>query len=81
MFPMRNLLALFTLAAVGLFATGAVADNPPCKECDPQAQDSSKSHREQIKADRAKYDRENEKVIARPWDAMKAEKPLPVKNN
>jgi hypothetical protein len=78
---MKTLFRLFILAAVGLFTTGAVADNPPCKECDPQGQDSSKSHREQIKADRAKYDRENEKIIARPWDTIKAEKPSSVKNN
>jgi hypothetical protein len=78
---MRTLFRLFFVAAVGAFATGAVADtSSACKDCDPQGQDSSKSHREQIKADRAKYDRENEKIIARPWDGIRDNKPLPEKN-
>jgi hypothetical protein len=42
---------------LAIFATGATADETVCKGCDPQKQESS--HREQIKADRAKYDREN----------------------
>jgi hypothetical protein len=36
------------------------------------------SHREQIKVDRAN-DRESEKLVARPWDAVKDGKPLPAK--
>jgi hypothetical protein len=77
---MKTFFRLFIVAIVGALATGAVADTPACKECDPQGQDNSSSHREQIKADRAKYDRENEKIIARPWDVIKDDKPLPEKN-
>ena len=77
--PMKTLFRLFILTTVGVFTTGAVADTPACKECDPQGQESSSSHREQIKADRAKYDRENQKVIARPWDVIKDDKPPPDK--
>jgi hypothetical protein len=58
---------LLIVAIVGALATGAVADTPARKECAPQGQDNSSSHGEQIKADRAKYDCENEKIIARPW--------------
>jgi hypothetical protein len=76
---MKTFFRLFIVAIVGVLATGAVADTPACKDC-PQGQDSSSSHREQIKADRAKYDRENEKIIARPWDVIKDDKPLPEKN-
>ena len=79
-FLMKTFFRLFILAAVGVLAAGAVADTPACKECDPQGQESTNSHREQIKADRAKYDRENEKIIARPWDVIKDESPLPAKN-
>lgn len=45
----------------------AVAEPAPCAECE-----SSKplTLREQIKADRAKYDRENVKTTTRPWDGM-----------
>jgi hypothetical protein len=78
---MKTFFRLFILAVVGVLATEAVADTPACKECDPQGRDSSSSHREQIKADRAKYDRENEKTIARPWDKIKDNKPLPEKIN
>ena len=78
-FLMKHFFRLFILTAVGVFATGVAADSTACKECDPQAQESSTSHREQIKADRAKYDRENQKVIARPWDVIKDESPLPEK--
>ena len=72
---MKNLSKLFIVAIVGIFATGAVAGEIGCKGCDPQKQENS--HREQIKAERAKYDRENEKATARPWDATKEDKPQP----
>jgi hypothetical protein len=77
---MKTFFRPFIIAIVGVLAGGAVADTSACKECDPQGQDSSSSHREQLKADRAKYDRENEKIIARPWDVIKNDKPLPEKN-
>jgi hypothetical protein len=77
-FLMKTFFRLFILATVGVLAAGAIADTPSCKECDPQGQESSQSHREQIKADRAKYDRENEKIIARPWDVIKNESSLPL---
>lgn len=78
---MRILFRLFFVAALGAFATGALADNSSaCRDCVPHGQDSSISPREQIKAARAKYDRENEKIIARPWDVIKDNKPLPEKN-
>jgi hypothetical protein len=73
---MKNFSKLFIVAILGVTATGVAAE--PCRECAPQKEESS--HREQIKADRAKYDRENEKVIARPWDLIKNEKPPPDKN-
>jgi hypothetical protein len=76
---MKPFFKAFVVAVVGVAATAAAADPPACKECDPQVQDSSKSHREQIKAERDRYDRENEKVIARPWDVTKGDKLLPEK--
>jgi hypothetical protein len=44
----------------GVLATRAVAEPSACKECDLQSQENL--HREQIKADRAKYDLENDKA-------------------
>jgi hypothetical protein len=76
---MKTFFRLFIVPIVSVLATGAVADTPACKDC-PQGQDNPSSHREQIKADRAKYDRENEKIIARPWDVIKDDKSLPEKN-
>jgi|SoimicMinimDraft_3_1059731.scaffolds.fasta_scaffold1163175_1 hypothetical protein len=69
---------LFIFAIFAVIATGATAEETDCKGCDPQTLTSS--HRDQIKADRAKYDRENERVTARPWDVIKDDKPLPDKN-
>lgn len=50
---------LLLVVALGVLATGAAAepsvDPSTCTTCDP-------SHREQIKADRAKYDLENGKA-------------------
>jgi hypothetical protein len=68
---------LFIVAVLGTFASAAAAEPSGCKECDRQKEESS--HREQIKADRAKYDRENEKVTARPWDTSRDDKLLPDK--
>jgi hypothetical protein len=76
---MKSCLKAFVVAVAGVVATGATADPPACKDCDPQVQDGANSHREQIKADRAKYDRENEKIIARPWDLTKGDKLPPEK--
>ena len=75
---MTRISKLFVLAIFAAFAGGVAAGETDCKGCDPQKPEGS--HREQIKTDRAKYDRENEKVTARPWDANKDEKPLPDKN-
>jgi hypothetical protein len=75
---MTNLSKLFIVGIFAVLANGAAAEETGCKGCDPQKQEST--HREQIKADRAKYDRENEKVTARPWDVIKNDKPLPDKN-
>jgi hypothetical protein len=69
---MTNFSKLFIIAILAVTATGAAAEETDCKGCDPQKLESS--HREQIKADRAKYDRENEKVTARPWDVIKGDK-------
>jgi hypothetical protein len=74
---MRSLFRLFIFTAFSVFATLAVADNSSCKDCGSQGQDSSSSHREQLKADRAKYDRENDKIVARPWDVIKNDTSLP----
>jgi hypothetical protein len=68
----------FIIAIVAVYATGLSAAEVDCKGCDPQKLESS--HREQIRIDRAKYDRENEKITARPWDVNKDDKPQPDKN-
>ena len=73
---------LFVVAVLGVLSTGAAADEPACKGCAPQGQESipqgqESTHRDQIKADRAKYDLENEKITARPWDEIKNDK-LPL---
>jgi hypothetical protein len=75
---MTNFSKLFVVFILGVLSSSAGAEDNDCKGCDAQKQESS--HREQIKADRAKYDRENEKIIARPWDVIKDESPLPEKN-
>jgi hypothetical protein len=75
---MTNFSKLFVVTVLGCLAADATAEPIGCKACDPQKQENS--HREQIRADRAKYDRENEKVTARPWDAIKDDKPPPEKN-
>ena len=74
---MINFSKLFIVAILAVLSTGAGAEDIGCKACDPQKLESS--HRDQIKADRAKYDRENEKVTARPWDGIKDDKPPPGK--
>ena len=70
---MTNFSKLLIAAFLGVSSNYAAADEPDCKGCDPQKLESSL--REQIKADRAKYDRENENVTARPWDVIKDGKP------
>lgn len=75
---MVNFSKLFIAAVLAVVVTGAAAEPIGCKGCD--AKEQASSHREQIKADRAKYDRENEKVTARPWDLKKDNKPLPNEN-
>lgn len=72
---MKNFSKLFIVVILGVLATGATAEPIGCKGCDPQKEESS--HRDQIKADRAKYDHENDKVTARPWDVKKDDKPVP----
>lgn len=69
---------MFITAVFAVYATGVAAAEIDCKGCDPQKLENS--HREQIRTDRAKYDRENEKVTARPWDVNKDDKPLPDKS-
>ncbi|SDT59382.1 hypothetical protein [Bradyrhizobium canariense] len=56
---MKKYSKLFIATIFCALATGAAADTFSCKECDPHGQESS--HLEQIKVDRAKYDRENDK--------------------
>ena len=72
---MKNFSKLFIVTILAVLATEATAEPVGCKGCDPQKEESS--HREQIKIDRAKYDRENEKVTARPWDLKRGDKLLP----
>jgi hypothetical protein len=74
---MKNFSKLLFVTVLGVTATAVAAEPIGCKDCDPQKEESS--HREQIKADRAKYDRENDKVIARPWHVIKDDKPPPDK--
>lgn len=82
-FLMKTFFRLFILATAGVLASSAVADTPACRDCAPRAQEDAISHRDQLKADRAKYDRENDKLTARPWDTIRNEKPqpLPEKSN
>jgi hypothetical protein len=54
---MKKYSKLLFATVLCVLATGAVADTFTCKECDLHGQENS--HREQIKSDRAKYDREN----------------------
>lgn len=75
---MTQISKLFIIATFAVYATGLAAAETDCKGCDPQKLESS--HREQIRTDRAKYDRENEKVTARPWDANKDDRLLPDKH-
>jgi len=70
----------FLVAAIlAVIASCAAAGTLPCTACDPTKQDSS--HRDQIRAERAKYNRENEKIIARPWDVIKPDRPDLDKKN
>jgi hypothetical protein len=75
---MTKISKMFIIAVFAVYDTGVAVAEIDCKGCDPQKLESS--HREQIKADRAKYDRENEKVTARPWDVNKDGKPVPDKS-
>ncbi|WP_213769870.1 hypothetical protein [Bradyrhizobium sp. dw_78] len=52
---MKRYSKLFLAIILGVMATDAAAEPSTCTACDL-------SHREQIKADRAKYDLENDKV-------------------
>jgi hypothetical protein len=81
---MKSFSKLFVVALLGLLSTAAAADEPACRGCAPQGQDrvsqgQESTHRDQIRADRAKYDLENEKITARPWDAVKNDKLSPEK--
>ena len=58
---------LIATAAVTLFAFSALAETAPCTNCD---QPKEQTMRERIKSDREKYDRENLKTTARPWDGL-----------
>ena len=78
--PSKLFSRLFIVAALGMFASAAAAEPSGCKECDRQKDQKEESvHREQIKADRAKYERENEKATARPWDGTNYDRSLPDK--
>jgi hypothetical protein len=82
---MTSFSKLFVVAVLGVLSTAAAADEPACRGCAPQDQErvfqgQEITHRDQIKADRAKYDLENEKsTAARPWDAIKSDKLSPEK--
>ena len=81
---MANFSKLLIVAILGVLSTGAAADEPACRGCAPKGpettpQGQEDTHRDQIKAARANYDRENEKITARPWDVIKDDKPLPEK--
>jgi hypothetical protein len=75
--PMKILSRLYLVILLEAFATASFADAVACKGCDNQKQE--RSARDQIKADRAKYDRENDLITARPWDRNKPETPTPDK--
>jgi hypothetical protein len=77
---MTKISKLIVIAVFAMYAAGVAAGETDCRACDPQKADSSSSHRDQLKTERAKYDRENEKVTARPWDVNKDDKPLPDKS-
>jgi hypothetical protein len=65
---------LLLVSILGVLSNGTGAAENSCKGCDIKKEESA--HREQIKADRAKYDRENERITARPWDVIKDGNPL-----
>lgn len=58
---------LIATAAGTLFAFNALAEPAPCTACDPPKEQTM---RERIKADREKYDVDNLKTTARPWDGL-----------
>jgi hypothetical protein len=64
-----NILTIILAALVaGAFVPdAATADTAPCTTCEKPKE---LSLREQIKADRDKYDRENLNTTGRPWDGM-----------
>ena len=75
---MTNLAKLFITVVLGIFAAHAVAKEIACEDCNQPKQESS--HREKIRLERAKYDRENEKATTRPWDVIKKDEPRPDKD-
>ena len=71
---MKKFSKLILVSILGMLSSGTGAAENDCKGCDIQKEEGP--HREQIKADRAKYDRENERITARPWDVIKDGGPL-----
>ena len=69
---------LILITFLELLATSAFADTLACKGCEDQ-KSTATSPRDQIKADRAKYDQENGLVTARPWDGNRPETGKPQK--
>jgi len=60
------MLKLLVAAIVSsLLVCQAVAEPAPCATCDAP---KSMTVREKIKADREKYERDDVKTVARPWD-------------
>ncbi|SHJ85906.1 hypothetical protein SAMN05444159_1708 [Bradyrhizobium lablabi] len=60
------MLKFFVATIIGsLLAGQAVAEPAPCATCDTP---KSMTVREKIKADREKYERDDVKTVARPWD-------------
>ena len=58
---------LIVAAAGGFLALEALAEPAPCPACDAPKEQTM---RERIKADRERYDRDNVKTTARPWDGL-----------
>jgi hypothetical protein len=59
---------LFVAAVAGcLWIFPAIAEPLPCTTCEPPKQQTM---RERIRSDREKYDLENAKTTARPWDGL-----------
>jgi hypothetical protein len=62
-----KIILVVAFASPALVSQAFAETAPPCTGCDTPKE---LTIREQIKAEREKYDRENAKITARPWDTI-----------